>query len=149
MMKRTGTPWMPADDFGRSLTGLGHNLLVTEVSAMTDFLTKVLEAGVVYQDVDFAVLTVSGGTMLLHADHTYCEHPYIAAVRDTPARGAGLEIRLYGVDPDKAEATAREFGYSVLDACTNKPHGLREVYLLGPDAYCFVPSRPLPPTAES
>lgn len=148
MMKRTGTPWMPADAFGRSLTGLGHNLLTTDVAHMTRFLQTVLQADVVYEDVDFAVVTVSGGTLLVHADHSYSDHPYSASVRDCQVRGAGLEIRLYGVDPDYAERAAREHGHSVLDGSTDKPHGLREAYLLGPDGYCFVPSCPLPPADE-
>lgn len=143
MMKRTGTPWMPADEYGRSLRGLGSNLLVTDIDAMTQFLTTVLQASVVYQDVDFAVVSVSGGDIILHADHTYNDHPFSASVADADARGAGVELRLYDVDPDRAEAAARANGYDVLDACSDKPHGLRELYLLGPDGYCFVPSRAL------
>ncbi len=143
MMKRTGTPWMPAADYGRSLSGIGHNLLVSDVSAMTGFMQQVLQASVVYSDPDFAVVNVSGGSVILHADHTYNDHPFIASVADTEHRGAGLEIRLYQVDPDVAESAAREHDYAVLDGTADKPHGLREVYLLGPDGYCFVPSRPL------
>ncbi|MEM6988300.1 MAG: hypothetical protein AAF499_17400, partial [Pseudomonadota bacterium] len=108
----------------------------------------VLEGSVVYEDVDFAVVTVSGGTLIVHADHTYDDHPYSAAVKDSEVRGTGLEIRLYNVDPDTAEVAARARGDVVLDASTDKPHGLREVYLLGPDGYCFVASRPLPAAAE-
>lgn len=141
MMKRTGTPWMPAAEYGRSLSGLGSNLLVSDVTAMTRFLTTVLQATVVYEDPDFAVVTVSGGNMILHADHTYNDHPFIASVEDTGHRGAGLEIRLYDVDPDTAEAAANANDYAVLDGSADKPHGLREVFLLGPDGYCFVPSR--------
>ncbi|MEM7377000.1 MAG: hypothetical protein AAF460_05770 [Pseudomonadota bacterium] len=147
MMKRTGTPWMPADAFGRQLSGLGHNLLTTDVAAMVDFIRTVLAGAVVYEDVDFAVVTVSGGTLLVHADHTYEDHPFSAAVRAVQTRGSGLEIRLYNVDPDTAEAAARLHDHAVLDGSTDKPHGLREAYLLGPDGYCFVPSRPLPAEA--
>ena len=38
------------------------------------------------------------------------DHPYSASVEAQETRGAGLEIRLYEVDPDSAEATARERG---------------------------------------
>ena len=31
----------------------------------------------------------------------------------------------------------------ILQPPTNKPHGLREAYILDPDGYCWVPSRPL------
>ncbi len=146
MMKRDGEPWMPAPEYGRSLRGLGHNLLVRDVQTMTAFLTTVLSGKVVYEDPDFAVVNVSDGSLILHADHTYADHPYSASVRDADLRGAGLEIRLYAVDPDAAQAAAEANGYTVLDACTDKPHGLREAYLLGPEGYCFVPSRPLPDT---
>ncbi len=145
MMKRTGAPWMPADEFGRSLQGIGLNLLVSDITAMTDFLIEVLSARSVYQDPDFAVIEISGGTLLLHADHTYLDHPFVASVQGVEARGAGLEIRLYGVDPDEAEAKATARDHIVLDGSTDKPHGLREAYLLGPDGYCFVPSRALFP----
>ena len=145
MMKRTGEPWMPADEFGRSLQGLGHNLLVSDVAEMSRFLRDVLSAHCVYEDPDFAAVEVSGGTLLLHADHTYLDHPFIAAVQGVAARGAGLEIRLYGVDPEDAEAKARAGDPPVLDASTDNPHGLREAYLLGPDGYCFVPSRAIDP----
>lgn len=144
MMKRTGTPWMPAAEFGQSLSGLGNNLLVSDIAAMTDFLSTVLGAEVTYQDPDFAVVAISGGALILHADHSYSDHPYRASVEDQQVRGAGLEIRLYDVDPDTAEAAARARDFIVLDASTDKPHGLREAFLIGPDGYCFVPSRPFP-----
>jgi catechol 2,3-dioxygenase-like lactoylglutathione lyase family enzyme len=143
MMKRTGTPWMPAADYGRSLSGIGHNMLVSDIAAMTAFLQRVMQASIVYEDADFAVANVSSGSLILHADHTYNDHPFVASVADADARGAGLEIRLYDVDPDAAEAAAQANDYDVLDGSTNKPHGLREAYVLGPDGYCFVPSRPL------
>jgi hypothetical protein len=30
----------------------------------------------------------------------------------------------------------------VLQAPADKPHGLREAYILDPDGYCWVPGRP-------
>jgi hypothetical protein len=59
-------------------------------------------------------------------------------------RGAGAELRLYGRDPDAAEAVARdladEMGGVVLAGAADKPHGVREVYLLDPEGYCWVPT---------
>ena len=46
--KRSGIPWMSADDYGRSLTGLGVNLLVTSVEESSKFATSVLGASIVY-----------------------------------------------------------------------------------------------------
>ena len=40
-------------------------------------------------------------------------------------RGAGMEIRIYGLDPDLAEARALEHGHHVLVSSLDKPHGLR------------------------
>jgi len=60
-------------------------------------------------------------------------------------RGAGVEIRLYGADPDRIEARARERGHLVLSASLDKPHGLRECHLVGPEGYIFVPSKSIGP----
>ncbi len=51
---------MSAEDYGRSLSGLGVNLLVTSVEESMRFATSVLSAKVVYGDIDFAVLQASG-----------------------------------------------------------------------------------------
>lgn len=141
VIKRTGEPWMPADKFGASLSGLGMNLLVSDIANSILFVSRVFECSVVYQDADIGVLSISSGTLLLHADHTYSDHPFSASVAGVEARGGGLEIRLYECDPDKAEQRAREHDYIVLAGSIDKPHGLREAYLLDTDGYCWVPSR--------
>jgi hypothetical protein len=51
-------------------------------------------------------------------------------------------LRLHGRDPDAAEAAARRLGYTVLASTVDKPHGLREVYLLDADGYLWVPDVP-------
>ena len=139
--KRTGTPWMPADAFGRTLKGFGVNLLVRDIDAAVAFATRVLGASVVYSDADFAVLRRGEAQWLLHADHTYEESPLFGFVAGGAGRGAGVELRLYDCDPDAAEAAARADGHIVLAGAMDKPHGLREAYLLDPDGYCWVPSR--------
>ena len=141
--KRTGTPWMSADDYGKSLTGLGVNLLVTSVDESVHFASKVLGAEIVYADIDFAVISASGTQWMLHADHTYDDHPMAGVVADVPARGCGLEIRLHHCDPDKACAKAREHGFIVLADAMDKPHGVREAFIVAPDGYIWVPDSPL------
>ena len=141
--KRTGTPWMSADDYGKSLTGLGVNLLVTSVDESVRFASKVLGAEIVYADIDFAVMRASGTQWMLHADHTYDDHPMAGVVADVPARGCGLEIRLHHCDPDKACAKAREHGFIVLADAMDKPHGVREAFIVAPDGYIWVPDSPL------
>ena len=44
---------------------------------------------------------------------------------------------------DLAAARAEAAGGTILQPPTDKPHGLREAYLLDPDGYVWVPSRPL------
>jgi catechol 2,3-dioxygenase-like lactoylglutathione lyase family enzyme len=142
--ERTGEPWMPADVYGRSLRGFGVNLLVRNVAKAVAFHRDVLGARVVYSDTDFAVLVLGGAELMLHADHTYANHPLHAALADDLPRGLGAELRLHDMDPDACEARARAGGHTVLAASADKPHGLRECYLLDPDGYVWVPDRPLP-----
>ena len=139
--KRTGTPWMPADDYGRALQGLGVNLLVRDIAASVEFSRTVLGAEAVYADADFAVLRYGGAEWMLHADHTYEDNPLHGFVAGLEGRGAGIELRLHNCDPDKAAARAGD--YTVLAGAADKPHGLREAYILDPDGYCWVPDRPI------
>ena len=148
-MKKRGpdqTPWMAADTYGRSIRpGIGVNLLVEDVARGLQFAKSVLGATVTYADVDFAVLRCVGAEWMLHADHTYRDNPVGGLVRDVVGRGAGVELRLYGVDPDTAEKAAREGGYTVLAGALDKPHGLREAIILDDDGYCWIPGTALPP----
>jgi len=136
---RTSDPWMPAAEYGRTLKGLGINLLVEDMDRAVAFQTEVLGARVVYADPDFAVLKGFGSEWMLHADHTYSDHPLKGSLTAELARGIGIELRLHGCDPDAAEARARERGETVLAGAMDKPHGLREAFLIDPDGYLWVP----------
>ncbi|MGQ4806882.1 hypothetical protein NKDENANG_00219 [Candidatus Entotheonellaceae bacterium PAL068K] len=144
MKLRTGEPWMPAPDYGRLLRGLTLNLLVRDVAAALSFHRDVLSAEVIYSDPDFAVLRHGGVEWMLHADHTYLDHPLHESLGSDRTRGIGAELRLHGCDPDQAEAAARRLGFTVLASATDKPHGLREVYLIDADGYLWVPDVSLP-----
>jgi len=139
MKRRKGEPWMPAPDYGRSLKGLTINLLVRDIQAALPFHTHVLGASVVYSDPDFAVLRRDDAEWMLHSDHTYDRHPLSASLKPDIARGIGTELRLHGCDPDRAEIKARELGFAVLARAEDKPHGLREAYLVDGDGYVWVP----------
>lgn len=143
MKLRTGDPWMPAPDYGRTLSGLGINLLVVSIEAAVDFHRRVLDAEAVYIDPDIAVFRGCGSEWMLHADHTYSDHPLKGSLRPDIARGIGVELRMHGRDPDAAEAAARELGYTVLAGAMDKPHGLREAYIIDRDGYVWVPDAPL------
>jgi uncharacterized glyoxalase superfamily protein PhnB len=142
-MRGEQEPWMTAPDYGRSLRGLSINLLVKEVPRAITFAREVLGATLVYGDADFAVLRRDGAEWMLHADHTYGNHPLLALTGDGTLRGAGVEIRLHDHDPDGAAAKAESLGYTVLAAAADKPHGLREAYIADPDGYVWVLDSPL------
>jgi catechol 2,3-dioxygenase-like lactoylglutathione lyase family enzyme len=140
-------PWMAADDYGRSLKGLGINLLVRDVARGVRFANDILLARTVYEDADFAVLrhetARAAAEWMLHADHTYSNNPLLGLTGDNAIRGAGAEFRLYDLDPDQAVARAERRGDPVLQGATDKPHGLRECYIADPDGYIWVPGVPI------
>lgn len=142
MKKRTGEPWMPAPQYGHSLKGLTLNLLVRDINRSLEFQTRVLGVEVVYSDPDIAVLRGYGTEWMLHADHTYLENNLYDHVAELPVRGLGVEIRLHGCDPDQAEKRASDLGYSVLAGSLDKPHGLRECYLVDDDGYTWIADVP-------
>lgn len=142
MKHRSGEPWRPADQYGRSLEGLTINLLVREVAAALPFHRQVLDAEEVYSDPDFAVLRYRGVEWMLHADHTYDAHPFRQRCEAGGRRGDGVELRLHGRDPDAAEALARELGYEVLAGARDRPHGLREAFIVDGEGYVWVTDIP-------
>ena len=133
---------MPADQYGRSLRGLTINLLVKDMQASLAFQTGVLGAEIVYSDPDFAVCRGYGSEWMLHADHTYRDHPLHGTLEDLEVRGGTVELRLHGCNPDRAQEAARQSGHAILQTATDKPHGLREAYLLDPDGYIWVADIP-------
>jgi hypothetical protein len=133
---------MPAPDYAHSLRGLTINLLVRDVSRAMLFQREVLRATVVYSDPDFAVVRGYGGEWMIHADHAYEGHPAQNALTRAPQRGAGIELRLHGCDPDEAEMAALRTGFKVLAGATTKAHGLREVFIMDGDGYIWVPDVP-------
>ncbi|MEM9145597.1 MAG: hypothetical protein AAGC57_05310 [Pseudomonadota bacterium] len=136
--------------FGRALgPGLGINLLVRDVEAAMRWQACVLGAKVQYWDRDFAVLEAHGALWLLHHDRTYRNHPMTGVVAGHEGRGAGAELRLYGCSPDRAEAEAEAAGGYVLAGAADKPHGVREAFLIDPEGYCWVPTVPDRPSGET
>ena len=136
---RVDDPWMSAADYGRSLRGIGINLLVHDIQRAVAFQTDVLGAIAVYSDLDFAVMRGFGAEWMLHADHTYSNHPLRESLNDGVARGVGVELRIHGCDPDAAQERACCRGDIILAEAMNKPHGLREAHLVDPDGYIWVP----------
>ncbi len=129
--------------FGASLRGIGLNLVVRDVKALCALLETVFDMKAHRVSADFAIMSYGDQLFQLHSDGTYGANPLLGLLPEAGARGAGLEIRLYETDPDEAVVRGEAAAMHVLQAPTDKPHGLREAYLLCPDGYAWVPSRAL------
>ena len=131
------------EDFGASLRGLGLNLLVRDVARQVSFLEQVFGMKAFQPTADFAIMTYGNQLLQLHSDGTYHSNPLLGLLPESPPRGGGIEIRLYDSDPEASCHKAETAGGTVLQAPTDKPHGLREAYILCENGYAWVPSRPL------
>jgi len=132
-----------AEVFGASLRGIGVNILVRDVKAEVAFLETVF--GITSHQItdDFAIVRYGDQVFQVHSDGTYHSNPLLGLVPEQPPRGGGIELRLYDSDPDDAAKRAQRAGFMVLQDPTDKPHGLREAYILCENGYAWVASRPL------
>jgi len=146
-MRRKGTPMdyetVTAEDFGVSLRGIGLNLLVRDVKREVAFLETVFGMQAHRVSDDFAIMTYGEQVFQLHSDGTYHSNPLLGLLPENPPRGAGIEIRLYDSDPEDVCGKAETAGGTILQGPTDKPHGLREAYVLCENGYAWVVSRPL------
>ncbi len=134
---RMGEAWIPTDEYGRALPKFTVNLLVKDVARALPFYRDVLGASVRYADGDFAALEIASTDFMLHADHTYDQHPLHERLRGVGVRGVGAEIRVMGIDPDAAEERAKRFGAEIVQEARDFPHGWRDVMLADPDGYVW------------
>ena len=134
-----------SEEFGQSLEGLGINILVRDVKSTAGFLVDVFDMKSHRLSEDFAIMVYGKQVFQLHGDHTYHSHPLPSLISDSNPRGAGIEIRLYNTDPDKAVELANGHGHSshILQEPANKPHGLREAVIVCENGYAWLPSRKL------
>jgi hypothetical protein len=143
MKKSSTTPFMAAPDYGQSLSGFTINVLSVDLARALIFQRDVLKADVLHQDEDLLILRGYGSNWMVHADHTYDKHALLADTEKATRRGAGVELRLHGCDPDKAVANALQLGFKVLDGPRDQPdHGLREAHIVDDDGYIWVPDLP-------
>lgn len=143
MQERSGAPRMSPDEHDRPHSGLSVDLLVRDVAAALEFQREVLGATVAYSDDDCAIVRCAESEWRLHADRAYAGHPLGEIVELVVRRGAGVELRLHGVDPDRAERRARERGHPVLAGARDTSRGMREAYLVDRDGYVWVVDVPL------
>ena len=125
---------------GHALNGFGVNLLVSDVKRTVSFLERVFGFESLNVSDDYALLQFGQVYYQLHGDHTYGSNPLLSLVPESGPRGGGIELRLFELNPDQMETKAREYGYEILMETEDKPHGLRECFILDPDGYCWVPS---------
>jgi len=131
---------VPAPDFGRSLTDIGLNLLTRDVRGLAAFLGDVFGLAVHRLSADFAIIRHGAMMLQLNSDATFAAHPLPSLIPETPPRGGGVQVYLFGVDPDAAIARAEAAGHMVLEPARDKPHGLREATILSPEGYAFSPA---------
>ena len=132
-----------AEDFGASLRGIGLNLLVRDVMREVSFLETVFDMKSHRVSAYFAIMSYGEQVFQLHSDGTYQSNPLLGLLPENPPRGAGIEIRLYDSDPEEICAKAEAAGGVILQGPTDKPHGLREAYVLCENGYAWVASRAL------
>ena len=139
MKLRKTDPWKPASNYSKELSGLTVNLLVNDIHKAIEFIENVIQADVIYKDIDFAAIEGFGSKWCFHADHTYDRHPLIDFITIKNRRGKGVELRLLGCNPDRAEMRATKYGFKVISKSQDKPHGLRECHIIDSAGYCWVP----------
>lgn len=130
------------EEFGASLRGIGFNIIVSDVKRTTQFLIDVFDMTAFRISNDFAIIRHQDHIFQLHGDGAYHSNPLLSLIPENPPRGGGIEIQIYNADPDLAAEKAIKAGGHVLQQPTDKPHGLRECYILCTDGYAWVPSRP-------
>jgi hypothetical protein len=144
MKKSSIKPFMPAPAYGASLRGFTVNLLSQNLPRALIFQRDVLVAEMLHEDDDLLIVSGFGNSWMVHADHTYDKHALLAHTHSTGRRGAGVELRLHGCDPDAVAERATKLGFNILDGPRDQPaHGLREVHILDDDGYIWVPDIPL------
>lgn len=144
---KTDKAFPSAPDYGRSLSGIGINLLVRDMPRALEFARVVLQVEVRHATDQFAALQRGSAQFMLHTDDTFRGNALFGLLAGGEARGLGVELRIYDLDPDAAEARARDHGFTVLAGSMDKPHGLRECMILDDEGYLWVPSRHLPKEA--
>ncbi|MCB1394858.1 MAG: glyoxalase [Rhodobacter sp.] len=131
-----------AASFGRSLRGVGVNLLCRDVPAVARFLGNCFGLSVHRLSGDFALVRHGDALIQLHSDATYGAHPLSGLLPENPPRGTGVQLYLFGIDPDMAVLRAEAAGGTVIEEPRAKPHGLREATILSPEGHAFSPAVP-------
>ena len=113
MKKSSKTPFMAAPEYGESLSGFTVNLLSADLPRALVMQRDVRQAEILHQDDDLLIVRGFGSNWMVHADHSYDKHPLLADTLNEARRGAGVELRLHGCDPDAAAERALQHGFKL------------------------------------
>lgn len=130
-------------ELGRALSGVGVNILTRDAARLAGFAVEVFGLRAHRVSADFALLEHDGALIQLHADATFAAHPLHALLPEGAPRGAGVQIYLFGIDPDAVAARAEAAGGMVIEPPADKPHGLREATILAPEGQAFTAAQRL------
>jgi hypothetical protein len=83
-------------------------------------------------------MNLAGSSDMYHPKPTYRGNALYGTLTDDAPRGVGVELRVYEIDPDEAEARARAMDFTVLAGSIDKPHGLRECVILDDEGFAWV-----------
>ena len=111
---------MAAEVYGQSLQGLTINLISENLERALIFQQVVLGADIIYHDNDFAAVRGYGAQWMIHADHTYDNHPLNTTLAQLAKRGGAVELRLHGCDPDMAQTCLLYTSPSPRDLSTSR-----------------------------
>lgn len=128
---------------GRSLRGIGVNILTRDAGALARFVAGVFDLPLVRASADFALVRHGDHLMQFHSDAAFAGHPVQGLLPENPPRGAGVQVYLFHTDPDAAAARAEAAGGILLEPPRDKPHGLREATILSPEGYAFTAAKVL------
>ena len=130
-------------ELGGALRGVGVNILTRDVARLAAFAVEVFAIRAHRVSTEFALLEHDGMLIQLHADVTFAAHPLHALLPESAPRGAGVQIYLFGIDPDAAAERAEPAGGMVIAPPADKPHGLREATILAPEGQAFTAAQRL------
>ncbi|MEZ5823387.1 MAG: hypothetical protein R3C97_01145 [Geminicoccaceae bacterium] len=134
---------VPAAEFGRSLKGIGLNLLTADVEALARLMAEAFGAKIHRLSKDFAIIEHGPTLLQLHHDATYGSHPLLGLLPENPPRGAGIQLYFFGVDPARALPRAEALGAHIIEQPRDKPHGLHEGTVLSAEGYALTAARPI------
>lgn len=132
-----------AETFGRSLEGIGINLLSVDVERLARLLVEAFGCRAHRVSKDFAIIEHGTTFMQIHHDATYGSHPILGLLPENPPRGTGVQLYFFGVDPADALPRAEALGAHIIEPPRDKPHGLHEGTVVSPEGYAFTAARPI------